>query len=91
MARFDPKNWHWSNIGALLKTEHGHFVPPKQQHGIANVMQFGVDPDNQLWFSEWTENKIAKLDASKQVPIAVTTPTEVTVAKGESTGDQSDA
>jgi virginiamycin B lyase len=53
--------------------------------GIANVMQFAVNDDNQLWFTEWTENKIAKLDGSKQVPISVSTPVEITVARGEST------
>jgi virginiamycin B lyase len=54
--------------------------------GIANVMQFAVHPDNaQLWFTEWTENKIAKLDASKQVPVSVMTPAEVAVSRGEST------
>jgi virginiamycin B lyase len=53
--------------------------------GIANVMQFAVNANNDLWFTEWTENKIAKLDASKQVPISVLTPAEVAVSRGEST------
>jgi virginiamycin B lyase len=48
-------------------------------------MQFAVNDDNQLWFTEWTENKIAKLDGSRQVPISVSTPVEITVARGEST------
>jgi virginiamycin B lyase len=52
--------------------------------GLANALQFTVGPDNQVWFSEWTENKIAKLNASKQVPIAVSAPVELTVAKGQS-------
>jgi virginiamycin B lyase len=52
--------------------------------GLANVMQFTVGSDSQVWFSEWTENKIAKLNASTQVPIAVSTPLEVAVAKGRS-------
>jgi virginiamycin B lyase len=54
--------------------------------GIANVMQFAIHPDNyQLWFTEWTENKIAKLDTSKQVPVALMTPAEIAVSRGEST------
>jgi hypothetical protein len=52
--------------------------------GIANVMQFAVDQNNQVWFTEWTENKIAKLDASKPLPVKVVGPPEVTVRKGES-------
>jgi uncharacterized membrane protein len=44
-----------------------------------------VSPDNQIWFSEWTENKIARLDTAKQVPLAVSAQDEVTVARGDST------
>ena len=59
-------------------------APEATTCGIANVLQFAVDQNSQLWFSEWTENKIAKLDASKPIPVTITAPTEVTVAKGES-------
>src|ERR671917_570128 len=59
-------------------------APEATTCGIANVIQFAVDQNSQLWFSEWTENKIAKLDASKPIPVTITSPTEVTVAKGES-------
>jgi hypothetical protein len=52
--------------------------------GIANAMQFTTGPNNQIWFTEWTENKIAKLDASKQVPIEVSAPVEFAVEKGQS-------
>lgn len=53
--------------------------------GIANVIQFTVSQDNQVWFSEWTENKIARLDTAKQIPLAVFAPDEITVARGDST------
>ena len=59
-------------------------APEATTCGIANVIQFAVDQNSQLWFSEWTENKIAKLDASKPIPVTITAPTDVTVAKGES-------
>jgi virginiamycin B lyase len=49
------------------------------------VMQFAVDPDHHLWFTEWTENKIGELNASIPEPIAVSAPSEVTVARGQST------
>ena len=52
--------------------------------GIANAIQFTVSQDNQVWFSEWTENKIGRLDTAKQVPLAVSAPDEVTVARGDS-------
>jgi virginiamycin B lyase len=52
--------------------------------GIANVLQFSIGPKDQVWFSEWTENKLGKVDAVKQVPFAVAAPEEITVAKGNS-------
>ena len=85
MARFDPEElvlveyWIPSQNRAWTLC-----APEASTCGIANVMQFAADQDSQLWFSEWTENKIAKLDGSKPVPITVMAPTEVTVAKGES-------
>ena len=86
IARFDPEELALVEYWIPSQNRAWTLCPPQATAcGIANVMQFAVDPDNQLWFSEWTENKIAKLDASKQVPISVLTPAEVAVAKGEST------
>ena len=85
MARFDPDELALVEYWVPSQNRAWTLCAPEATTcGIANVMQFGVDQNNQTWFSEWTENKIAKLDASKPVPIAVTGPTEVTVAKGES-------
>jgi virginiamycin B lyase len=86
IARFDPEELALVEYWVPSQNRAWTLCPPEATAcGIANVMQFAVDPVNQLWFSEWTENKIAKLDASKQVPLAVLTPAEVAVAKGEST------
>lgn len=86
IARFDPEELALVEYWVPSQNRAWTLCPSQATEcGIANVMQFAVDPDNQLWFSEWTENKIAKLDASKQVPISVLTPAEVAVAKGEST------
>lgn len=85
MARFDPEELTLVEYWVPSQNRAWTLCAPEATTcGIANVMQFGVDQNNQAWFSEWTENKIAKLDASKPVPIVVTGPTEVTVAKGES-------
>lgn len=85
MARFDPEELALVEYWVPSQNRAWTLCAPEATTcGIANVMQFGVDQNNQAWFSEWTENKIAKLDASKPVPIVVTGPTEVTVAKGES-------
>ena len=86
IARFDPEELALVEYWVPSQNRAWTLCPPEATAcGIANVMQFAVDTMNQLWFSEWTENKIAKLDASKQVPLAVLTPAEVAVAKGEST------
>jgi virginiamycin B lyase len=86
MARFDPEELVLVEYWVPSQNRAWTLCAPEAfTCGIANVMQFAADQDSQLWFSEWTENKIAKLDASKPEPITVMGPTEVTVAKGEST------
>ena len=86
MARFDPEELVLVEYWVPSQNRAWTLCAPEASTcGIANVMQFAADQDSQLWFSEWTENKIAKLDASKPEPITVMGPTEVTVAKGEST------
>ena len=86
MARFDPEELALIEYWVPSQNRAWTLCPSEATAcGIANVMQFAVDPDNELWFSEWTENKIAKLDASKQVPVSVFTPAEVAVSRGEST------
>jgi virginiamycin B lyase len=46
--------------------------------GIANVLQFSIGHTNdnnnkqrQIWFTEWSENKIGKLDIDKKLPFSV--------------------
>jgi virginiamycin B lyase len=86
IARFDPEELALIEYWVPSQNRAWTLCSPEATAcGIANVMQFAVNDDNQLWFSEWTENKIAKLDGSKQVPISVSTPAEVAVSRGEST------
>ena len=51
--------------------------------GIANVVQFSVGPNDQVWFTEWSENKIGTIKETK-VSFSVSAPEEVTVEKGGS-------
>jgi virginiamycin B lyase len=86
IARFDPEELALIEYWVPSQNRAWTLCSPEATAcGIANVMQFAVNDDNQLWFTEWTENKIAKLDGSKQVPISVSTPAEVAVSRGEST------
>lgn len=52
--------------------------------GISNAVQFSIGKNNQIWFSEWTENKLGMLNGSKALPFVVdTSATEYTAKKGE--------
>jgi virginiamycin B lyase len=64
-----------------------------QTCGIANVLQFSIgqdrDGDDQVWFTEWSENKIGRLesDNDKNLPFSVDiykSDKELTVKRGES-------
>jgi virginiamycin B lyase len=86
IARFDPEELTLTEYWVPSQNSVWARCPPGSENcGIANAIQFTVSPDNQVWFSEWTENKIARLDTAKQVPLAVSAPDEVTVARGDST------
>ena len=86
IARFDPEELTLTEYWVPSQNDVWARCPADAETcGIANAIQFTVSPDNQVWFSEWTENKIARLDTAKQVPLAVSAPDEVTVARGDST------
>jgi len=84
IARFDPSKGilieYWVPSQNKLWAE----CPPNTTAdcGIANVLQFSIGPNNQVWFSEWTENKLGNVDAEKQVPFAISAPDEVSVVRG---------
>jgi virginiamycin B lyase len=65
----------------------------KETCGIANVLQFSIGKDrdgddDQIWFTEWSENKIGKLEADdKNLPFSVDiykSDKDSTVQRGES-------
>ena len=48
-------------------------------------MQFSGGHNGQLWFTEWSENKIGRLNVNKQLPFLVsTTPEELNLTRGNS-------
>ena len=75
IARFDTSNetlveyWipsqnkYWANCGNQTTN-----------CGLANALQFSFGKDGNVWFSEWTENKLGQLDTKKGVPVSVTLP-----------------
>ncbi|HEY1211746.1 MAG TPA: hypothetical protein VGE82_02255 [Nitrososphaera sp.] len=85
IARFDPENLTLVEYWIPSQNRAWSLCPEGTSScGIANAMQFTVNPNNDLWFTEWTENKIGKLNSSMPVPISVSVPNEITVAKGQS-------
>ncbi|MDP6898585.1 MAG: hypothetical protein QF429_00965, partial [Candidatus Nitrosopelagicus sp.] len=51
--------------------------------GVAQIFGFDV-ADNQIWFTEWAENKIGVVDTSKPLPFSVNTDVEsIILKKGE--------
>ena len=50
--------------------------------GIANALQISQELNNQIWFSEWSENKIAKLSTdSNLLPFDLSIPVQSIVVK----------
>jgi len=51
--------------------------------GVSQIFGFDVI-NNQIWFTEWAENKIGVVDTSKPLPFSVTTDKDsITLKKGE--------
>jgi virginiamycin B lyase len=98
IARFDPDNMKlieywiptqnrvWGNCPSnnIINNSQGQERPC----GIANVLQFSVMNNNkQTWFTEWSENKIGKIDIRKKIPFSVETvpqKEELSIKGGES-------
>jgi virginiamycin B lyase len=53
--------------------------------GIANVLQFSIRNSKQIWFTEWSENKIGKIDTNERIPFSVegTPQKELIIKRGE--------
>ena len=94
MARFDPSNMKLTEY--WIPTQNrlwgncpsgGNNNGSSQKCGIANVLQFSISNNNkQVWFTEWSENKIGKLDTKSHLPfsVVVSPQKELTVKRGES-------
>jgi virginiamycin B lyase len=97
IAKFDPINntmiEYWiptqNKLFGMCQNNNVADKNNNQKCGIANALQFSVgqnkDDSNQIWFTEWSENKIGKVNVQKQLPFRVSIPIkEVAVKRGES-------
>ncbi|MBV9179340.1 MAG: hypothetical protein JO327_02585 [Nitrososphaeraceae archaeon] len=90
IAKFDPTNN--TLVEYWIPTQNRLFSlcqnDSNQTCGIANALQFSVGQNNnskQVWFTEWTENKIGKVNVQKQLPFSISTSSEeLTMKRGES-------
>jgi virginiamycin B lyase len=86
IGRFNPANM--TLVEYWIPTQNKLFGlcnPGSQTCGIGNVLQFSVGQNNQVWFTEWSEDKIGRVDTQKHLPFSVSTPIkELTIKKGES-------
>jgi virginiamycin B lyase len=84
MARFDPENLVLTEY--WIPSQNGNWaagcLEGSTDCGLANGLQFSSGANGQVWFTEWTQNKVGRVDANKQVPISVNVPQSVTVARG---------
>ncbi len=86
ISKFDPKTQTLTEYWIPTQdSKWGNCPPDSQTCGIANAIQFSIGPQNQLWFTEWSENKIGTIKTDAPVPLTVSVPNdEVTVNRGDS-------
>lgn len=85
IARFDPQELTLVEYWIPSQNRLWALCPDDAKNcGVANALQLSVGPDNQVWFTEWTENKMGTVDADKQLPFSVDATEEITVARGDS-------
>jgi virginiamycin B lyase len=62
-------------------------IKHKYTCGIANVLQFSIGKEGkQIWFSEWSENKIGKVETAEGSPFTIDvfeSDQELTIERGE--------
>jgi virginiamycin B lyase len=85
IARFNPRDG--TLVEYWIPTQNNLWAPcaPNESScGISNALQFSIGKNNQIWFSEWTENKLGMLNGSKPLSFVVdSSPKEYNVKRGE--------
>ncbi len=87
IASFDPKTETLVEYFAPSQNPNwGSCEDYDEPCGIANPLQFALAPDGKVWFTEWSENKIAVLNPNLSLPIKLdVVNNNVSVSHGEST------
>jgi virginiamycin B lyase len=90
------QNRIWGNCPSIVKSSSNEYtnidynsqIEQKELQypcGIANVLQFSIRDNKQIWFTEWSENKIGKIDTNEKLPFSVegTPQKELIIKRGE--------
>jgi virginiamycin B lyase len=84
MSSFDPNNL--TLVEYWIPSQNKLWGPCRDatsQCGISNALQFDVDENNEVWFSEWSENKIGRVLTDKVLPLSVSVlPSNFTLQRG---------
>ena len=85
IAIFDINNEHL--IEYMIPSKNPNWadcdIKSNSNCGVAQIFGFDVT-DNQIWFTEWAENKIGFVDTKKPLPFSVSTDKDLlTLKKGE--------
>ena len=85
IAKFNPTNG--TLVEYWIPTQNSMWAPcaPNESScGISNTLQFSIGKNNQVWFSEWTENKLGMLNSSKPLSFVVDSSSkEFHIKRGE--------
>ncbi|MGE5660901.1 MAG: hypothetical protein ACM3X1_01505 [Ignavibacteriales bacterium] len=84
MSSFNPNNL--TLIEYWIPSQNKLWGPCRDsvgQCGISNALQFDVDKNNEVWFSEWSENKIGRVLTDRGLPLNVSVlPHNFTLQRG---------
>jgi virginiamycin B lyase len=84
MSSFDPNNL--TLIEYWIPSQNKLWGPCRDsvgQCGISNALQFDVDKNDEVWFSEWSENKIGRVLTDRVLPLTVSVlPHNFTLQRG---------
>jgi virginiamycin B lyase len=84
ISSFDPNNL--TLIEYWIPSQNKLWGPCRDaasQCGISNALQLDVDKNNEVWFSEWSENKIGRVLTDKVLPLSVSVlPNNFTLQRG---------
>ena len=80
-------NEHFANRIAKLNPETGELIEYEiPADRIVNAVSFALDPADNIWFVEWTENKFGMIDTSVPIPFELgVRPSRVILEGGQET------